>query len=134
MKKVWMMVWVLLVSGGIYAFAQMEENQEMMGGGPGEEQGMMGGRGGMKGKMMHGPMMGGGMPSMVATSDGGVIVMAGHKLMKYSSQLTLVKEVEIKMAKGPKPGERGGPQGEPQEGAMMEEMPEEGMPEPMNET
>jgi len=34
---------------------------------------------------------------MIATSDGGVIVMAGKKLIKYDKDLNLVKEVEIKM-------------------------------------
>ena len=36
------------------------------------------------------------MKQMVATSDGGVIVMAGHKLFKYDKDLNLVKEVELK--------------------------------------
>ena len=35
--------------------------------------------------------------TMVATNDGGVIVMAGPKLMKYDKDLNLVKEVEIKV-------------------------------------
>ena len=34
---------------------------------------------------------------MVATSDGGVIVLSGHKLYKYDKNLQLVKEAEIKM-------------------------------------
>lgn len=34
---------------------------------------------------------------MVATGDGGVIVMAGNKLLKYDKNLNLVKEAEIKM-------------------------------------
>ena len=155
MKRVWVAVFVWLVTGVMFhAFAYSEENQEMAGGEPGEEQGMMmggpmggsertsGGRyqgfggqpadesvaGGMKGKHMMGPMMGG-MPSMVATSDGGVIVMAGSKLMKYSSSLTLVKEVELKPGKGPKSGAQ---MRTPQSGAM-EDMPEEGMSEEMPE-
>ena len=54
---------------------------------------------GMKGKMMKG----GGMqhPSMVATPDGGVIVLSGPRLTKYDKDLNLVKEVELKP--GPKP-------------------------------
>ncbi len=36
---------------------------------------------------------------MVATKDGGVIVMTGHKLMKYDKNLELVKEVKIKTGK-----------------------------------
>ena len=35
--------------------------------------------------------------SMVASNDGGVIVLAGNKLMKYDANLALVKEVEVKM-------------------------------------
>lgn len=34
---------------------------------------------------------------IVATEDGGVIVLAGMKLMKYDKDLNLVKETEIKM-------------------------------------
>jgi len=34
---------------------------------------------------------------LVATSDGGVIVLAGNKLYKYDRNLNLVKEAEIKM-------------------------------------
>ena len=41
-------------------------------------------------------MMNGMQKQMVATSDGGVIVMAGHKLFKYDKDLNLVKEVELK--------------------------------------
>ncbi|HUN55612.1 MAG TPA: hypothetical protein VMU29_10695 [Smithella sp.] len=41
--------------------------------------------------MMH--MMG----HMVATGDGGVIVMMGNKLYKYDKDLNLKKEVEIKI-------------------------------------
>ena len=33
---------------------------------------------------------------MIATSDGGVIVLAGNKLYKYDKNLNLVKETEIK--------------------------------------
>ena len=35
--------------------------------------------------------------SLVATSDGGVVVMVGNKLLKYDKNLNLVKEAEIKM-------------------------------------
>ena len=41
-------------------------------------------------------MMNGMQKQMVATSDGGVVVMAGHKLFKYDKDLNLVKEVELK--------------------------------------
>lgn len=35
-------------------------------------------------------------PSVTATSDGGVVVLAGPKLVKYDKDLNWVKEVEIK--------------------------------------
>jgi hypothetical protein len=38
---------------------------------------------------------------MVATPDGGVIVLSGPKLAKYDAQLNLVKEIELKGS--PKP-------------------------------
>ena len=38
---------------------------------------------------------------MVATDEGGVIVLAGNKLMKYDADLNLVKDVELKMPMGP---------------------------------
>ena len=47
---------------------------------------------------MHGMMMGSMMAkSMVATGDGGIVVMAGSKLIKYDKDLNLLKEVEVKM-------------------------------------
>ncbi|PIW58181.1 MAG: hypothetical protein COW13_05455 [Candidatus Omnitrophica bacterium CG12_big_fil_rev_8_21_14_0_65_50_5] len=54
--------------------------------------------GGMMGKdkgmmEMHGMM---GKASMVATGDGGVIVLKGNKLYKYDTDLNLVKEAELK--------------------------------------
>lgn len=76
-----------------------QQAQGMMMGGPGE--GMMGSSGkgnpGMMGKMM------GMMPkeSLVATSDGGVVVLAGPRLLKYDADLMLVKEVELPKGKGP---------------------------------
>jgi hypothetical protein len=61
----------------------------------------------MGGGMMKGPDKGCGMGSMqsmmgmmsniVATSDGGVVVMIGNKLYKYDKNLKLVKETEIKI-------------------------------------
>jgi hypothetical protein len=47
----------------------------------------------MKHKMPH-QMMGG--AQMVASGDGGVIIMVGNKLVKYDKDLNLVKDVEIK--------------------------------------
>lgn len=53
---------------------------------------------------MKGGMMMGMHPTVVATSDGGVVVLAGGKLAKYDASLNLVKEVEIKG--GPKPTDK----------------------------
>lgn len=51
----------------------------------------------MKKCPMHGMMMKGMMEkSMIATADGGVIVLSGNKLMKFDKDLNLVKEAEIK--------------------------------------
>ena len=56
-------------------------------------------KGEMPGMSMEKPM---GMPmmgkvQMVATDEGGVIVLAGNKLMKYDADLNIVKEVEVPM-------------------------------------
>ena len=104
-------VLILTVSGIV--LAQMDQGKETMGD---KGMGMMGGgmmeakkKGSMMGEgMMSGDMMGKGMmggmvmksmmeKTMVATSDGGVIVLAGNKLTKYDKDLNVVKEVEIKM-------------------------------------
>lgn len=50
--------------------------------------------GDMQGMMMKKMMM---EKKMIATSDGGVIVMFGNKLVKYDKDLELVKEVELKI-------------------------------------
>lgn len=60
---------------------------------------------------------------MVATSDGGVVVLSGNKLYKYDKELNLKKEVEIKkdkemMGKCPMMGGMmGGMRGDKPEGA-----------------
>jgi hypothetical protein len=63
--------------------------------------GMMGGKGMMmaKSKMMGMDNMCRMMmsKSLVATSDGGVIVLIGNKLQKYDKDLVLKKEAEIKL-------------------------------------
>ncbi len=38
-----------------------------------------------------------GKTNMVASDDGGVIILAGNKLLKYDADLNLVKEVEVPM-------------------------------------
>jgi len=49
----------------------------------------------MAGTMMM-KMMGMMQKQMVATNDGGVIVLVGNKLLKYDKDLNLVKEAELK--------------------------------------
>ena len=70
--------------------------------------GMTGDKDKMKG--MHGMMMKHAMnPSMAATSDGGVVVMAGGTLTKYDKNLNMVKEVKLDMKKAcPMMGEKMG--------------------------
>ncbi len=50
-------------------------------------------KGGMGGGMMHNK------PSLVATSDGGIVVLDGHRLLKYDAQLNLINEAELKPGK-----------------------------------
>jgi hypothetical protein len=101
MKKATMFILVVLfMATSFTSFAQ--DPSEMKGS-------MMGGKGMMKKGMMmpHGEMRGMGpmsgmmkmmMPqAVVATEDGGIVVMAGNKLMKFDKNLNLVKEVEIKI-------------------------------------
>ena len=47
----------------------------------------------MGGMMMQ--MMGGMQKQMVATNDGGVIILTGNKLFKYDKDLNLAKEAEL---------------------------------------
>lgn len=103
MKKVNILVLgvVLALTVAGSAFAQMGKGMGMA------DKGMM------KGDMMgNGEMMGGKMMSMmgmcpmmqsmmqkqvVATNDGGIIVVSGNKITKYDKDLNVVKEVESKM-------------------------------------
>ncbi len=64
------------------------EQQEMRDGGSKEK---------MKGAMGKGMMHR--QPSVVATSDGGVVVLDGPRLIKYDAQLNLVGEAELKPGK-----------------------------------
>jgi len=95
-------VFILTLSG--MAFAQMmDKDKDAMGDkagmkeSKGDMMGMMGDKG-MKGGMgmMH-EMMGSMMErKMIATSDGGVVVINGAKLDKFDKDLNLVKETELK--------------------------------------
>lgn len=50
-------------------------------------------------RMMDKPMMMGGMMghNLVATSDGGVVLMMGNRLYKYDKNLAAIKDVEVKI-------------------------------------
>jgi hypothetical protein len=83
------MLIVLFMTASVISFAQ--EADEMKGSMMGK--GMMMGMCPMHSMMMK-MMMG---KSLVATEDGGIVVMSGNKLMKYDKDLNLKKEVELKM-------------------------------------
>lgn len=89
-KNTWIIMLTVLLTGASFVYAE-----GMKGG--------MTGKGMMDGEMMGGKMMG--MCSMmksmmersvVATSDGGVIVVTGNKLTRYDKDLNVVKEIELK--------------------------------------
>lgn len=90
-KNTWIIMLIVLLAGSSLVYAE------------GMKGGMMG-KGMMDGDMMGGKMMGmcPMMKSMmersvVATSDGGVVVVMGNKLTKYDKDLNVVKEIELKM-------------------------------------
>jgi hypothetical protein len=89
----------VLVFLGIFFVATFVRAQE--GKGPmqnqGHKRGMMHDRMG-KDSIMQAEMLSMMMPKqMVASNDGGVIVLAGKNLYKYDKNLVLVKEAEIKV-------------------------------------
>ena len=100
--KNWVLILMLVLVSGSLAFAE-----EMPGMGEDQGQGMMmGGSQGGTGKGKMNPMMMGMMhkDSVVATSDGGVVILSGPRLLKYDASLTLIKEVEL--PRGKKPGQQ----------------------------
>ncbi|MBF0594589.1 MAG: hypothetical protein HQL22_06445 [Candidatus Omnitrophica bacterium] len=78
------------------------------------DKGPMGGR--MMGEMMD--------KKVVATSDGGVVVVMGNVMIKYDKDLNVVKEVEIKSASLAMPMEKMGPGCPMMKGKMMKGMEE----------
>ena len=94
MKKIVLSVIVISLLISAAAFAEETQKNEMPGMSTEKPMGMP-----AMGKMGCPPMMG--KVQMVATDEGGVIVLAGSKLLKYDADLNLVKEVEIKMPMGP---------------------------------
>ena len=96
-KGIWIMILVVFVSG--VTLVSAEEMKGMMD--KADKGGMMGegGKMGMgKGMMMsmHGMMMQMAEKSVVATPDGGVIIVSFNKIVKYDKDLNFVKEVELK--------------------------------------
>ena len=88
---------VIVIGMSGLALAQMNDKGSGMMMDKGDKGGMMGKGGMMMG--MHGMMMK--MGEMmnkiaVATSDGGIVVIAGDKMTKYDKDLSVVKEVELK--------------------------------------
>jgi len=82
---------IMFCSGLAFAQAPLEKNPPVVEEKTPEKQMDKGQMGGM---IMQ--MMGGMQKQMLATSDGGVIVMTANKLSKYDKDLNLVKEVELK--------------------------------------
>jgi hypothetical protein len=93
----------LLAMVGTYGVLAQQTSQTPsppagMGRGPGMMRGTMGQGGQMQGCAMCGMMTGAMMwKTMTATSDGGVIVAIGNRLIKYDSQLNVVKDTEMKI-------------------------------------
>jgi hypothetical protein len=93
---------VLVATGSYLVFAQDRMGGGMMGGGMMggnmQKRGMRGGsmqnRGMMGMNSMMGPMMH--STSVVATQDGGVVILMGNELLKYDKELNLIKKAEIK--------------------------------------
>ena len=95
-KNAWVITLMVLLAGASLVYA--EEMQGDM-----TDQGMKGGmmEGGKQGMMKTQPMEHMMMKSMmeatvVATSDGGVVVLKGNTLTKYDKKLEVVNEVEVK--------------------------------------
>jgi hypothetical protein len=85
---------VLSIPGVVYGqmYGQMEKNKTAM---DGQRREMMSKKMGMMGSC---PMMCSMMaPTVTATSDGGIIIVAGNKITKYDAALTMVNEVERKI-------------------------------------
>ncbi len=122
MKKILVAVLVLSVLVALPAFAEETKEKQVTVTSMGMSMGMP--KEGME-KMCRSMM---GKAQMVATDEGGVIVLAGNKLMKYDADLNLVKEVEIKM-----PALMGGKQG-PMMGKMAEKGSAPAAPESQEKT
>ena len=83
-RNIWIMMLVALTAGISSVSAE-----GMKGGMKAESKDAMMGKGMMMMKMME--------KTVVATSDGGIVVVLGNKITKYDKDLNVLKEIEIKM-------------------------------------
>ena len=120
-KMLIMVLTVGLACVTAWGYAEGDKNKDMtadkesmgvMGGGKMGQEGMMGKGGMMGGEMMghmHAMMMKGAMgASLVATSDGGVVVLKGNILTKYDKNLNVIQTVSIEDGGMAGMGGRGG--------------------------
>jgi len=99
-KNMGIIMLVILFAGTslVYARGKKDDMSDK-----GMKGGMMGGgmmeKGMMDGKMsgMHSMMKSMMERSIIATSDGGIVIVIGNKMTKYDKDLNVVKEVELKM-------------------------------------
>lgn len=105
-KVLVLLIITLMFSLGIAFSQSSEEKKEPAMEGAKKEKQMQNER--MAGMVMQ--MLGAMQKQMVATNDGGVVVLVGNKLFKYDKDLNLVKEVglntqfELKLDVGPMRG------------------------------
>jgi hypothetical protein len=102
-RTLWALVFAFSVASFVYAQDQPPAQTKEMPGMAAKAESPLKSCGGMmgdkmdKGMKMHGAMMPMMPKQLVASNDGGVIVLAGNKLYKYDKNLTLVKEAEVKV-------------------------------------
>jgi len=99
MRKALNVVLVCALVVGFSSLALAEENKDStMGKEMMQDKGMMMAKMDKPGKMGMCPMCSMMMKrEVIATQDGGVIVMIGNKMLKYDKDLNLIKEAEVKM-------------------------------------
>jgi len=90
-KNTWIFIVVVLFASVHLVYAEGMKDGMM-------DKGMMG-KGMMAGKMMGNcPMMKSMMErTIIATSDGGIVIAMGNKITKYDKDLNLIKDVELNM-------------------------------------
>jgi hypothetical protein len=93
MKKWTLMGLVLVVILSSVSLSSAEEMKDMQDKEPEMKKGMMMGKGKMMGQMMMKVME----KSVTATSDGGIVVLAGNHLVKYDKDMNIIKEADVKV-------------------------------------